>query len=162
MKVLWKLCPGFSFPAAVITFHSYGDYCSVWYLAKYMHYKSQLDFCLSGTNAMLYSMPYRRDILGYVRCCREEQNFILNSICQPQNALQCNKAVGEIQTIGPGGKKNVTTYPKLFVDISPFLQNLNIFNTLNPTHSIWLWRWIEHRRKKILYSLSQFSIGELH
>jgi len=40
-----------------------------------------------------------------VQYCREEQNLILNSICQPQNALQCDKAVGEIQTIRPGGKK---------------------------------------------------------
>lgn len=105
VKVLWKLCHGFSFPAEVITFHSYGDYCSVGYLAKYRHYTSQLDFCLSGTNAILYSMPYRRVILGYVQYCREEQNLILNSICSPRNALQCDKAVGEIQTIRPGGKK---------------------------------------------------------
>lgn len=79
MKVLWKLCHGFSFPAEVITFHSYGDSCSVGYLGKYMHYTSQLDFCLRGTNTILYSMAYRRVTIGYLQCCREEQNLILNS-----------------------------------------------------------------------------------
>lgn len=65
-------------------------------------------------------MPYRRVILGYVQCRREEQDLILNSICQPQNALQCDKAVGEIQTIRPGGKK-YDKLPKMFVEIFPFL-----------------------------------------
>lgn len=83
------------FPAEVITFHSYGDYCSVGYLAKYTHSASQSEFCLSGTYAILCSMSYRRVILGYVECCREEQHLISNSVCQPQNALQCNKAFGE-------------------------------------------------------------------
>lgn len=105
MKELWKLCHGFSFPAEVIIFHSYGDYCSVGYLAKCTHSTSQSDFCLSGTHAILYSMSYRRVILGYVECCREEQNLISNSVCQPQNALQRNKAFGETQTIRPGGIK---------------------------------------------------------
>lgn len=129
MKALWKLCCGFSFPAAVITFHSYGDYCSVGYLVKYMHCISQSDFCLSGTNAILYSMHYRKVILGQAQYCREEQNLILNSICQPQKALQCHTAVGEIQTIRPGGKK-YDNLPKMFGEIFPFLLNLNIFNTL--------------------------------
>lgn len=72
-------------------------------LQKYTHSTSQSDFCLSGTHAILYSMSYWRVILGYVECCREEQYLISNSVCQPQNALECNKAFGESQTIRPGG-----------------------------------------------------------
>lgn len=135
MKVLWKLCHGFSFPAEVITFHSYGDSCSVGYLGKYMHYTSQLDFCLRGTNTILYSMAYRRVTIGYLQCCREEQNLILNS--SPKMLYNMIKQLVRFRQLVQVEKKMII-YQKQFVEFFPFLLNLNIFTTLksNPLHLV--------------------------
>lgn len=100
-----------------------------------MHYTSQLDFCLRGTNTILYSMAYRRVTIGYLQCCREEQNLILNS--SPKMLYNMIKQLVRFRQLVQVEKKMII-YQKQFVEFFPFLLNLNIFTTLksNPLHLV--------------------------